>query len=1300
MPSVILNKISEPKSLTDEYLNTTPFSFTEWFSRHTGISFNDAEKQYEKYLKDFYKENSKKTNNLNNKIKEDYLELIRRLQIIFQNDIEFERYKNIDLNSKTELSIAIPFYAKKLKEIAQFYLRKRKELQSKKVEYNLVGSFEGLSKILHNKISSKFTRNEQNNFVHDNPLITQSPLYSSISEDFSIEIQELYDTTDYYSLEENINPLTCAFNKLCYSIFATPLSAKSDPLETLYLCDPSNENVNELLQKAYQKYLSTDVYFISGGYFTEKYINFTIPFEQGNNFFYWFSGQTTYDIPEGLYKDANIHSYDWSHATGSSSIDTSDIIFVNAGNILNKSAWLYKTDYITVTATMSATIHDGKIFKFPFCYYGTSAFHGKWSGPGINDTILPDKKFYFSEEDYQQTKNNIIDTYWNSFSSISSVKSILLQDTNLSNVATPSNKFNNADKIYITPKNDFSGYYSGNKYIAWLYQFNETQIPITIGENKIYFPLQKYDDESEIFFNYHKNISLELSSFDVSECFKGSVAGLNVDESDLIVKKLTICGPEIEAAWLKSVPLSYYTNKQKNKCDCDPNILSYFTGWSYISGGTQSTLSFKCSPSNHVRFLWTGETININDVRDFTGFDHDDSCEYKRLDHSISILDKNFYNSTNSEILEKWKKCTCGAIHRSPIGHKNQDFESLGVIPDFIVRDVGYPFDFYFKDWRGSDGKNYTQSKDSARFYSNFIEKDIGWGKGQWKSQNGEDFILEKGQSYIFYRAVSNNCSFESPYFIINHSYNKGTIPDYNCNPVSYYPVWYKAVKNADGDWIDAGIISDMKLNFGDFISYFHKEQHSRTISRLLYNGSEVNSISGDYIYFNEPSTNISYQTYNSSIPSVNFVITMPIGNNSYWSKAEYMSDTSKKYTINDFQFNKVYDYLQITQPPPSDIILNDQDVIEFSFTNCSSGCYIWKQDLTFNVYNPIRKWNKILTDSCSESEILNYLNKHITFCNTVQKTCDSDCSYMIKCPCIIDCNSTKMSLTATMEDSDINFNTEVSGSYMFINYFARNNFYQKLSVLDITDGDKSLFVPIYSSQYIKPETPWRDLLNQNGSNFVTKEITDNLQNIKEINFYAPYRVGMNRFETFNSDHSFTANTTGNDVYRESNYFDKPFKKTSYKSEYITDFSLGEKQGMPNVVNKQTYTPYNNTKETINKPEYGVFGSSFYYSPWNKNTGQWDESLLYKNYRGQYNVACSNNWFSKQLSLSGDVWNWQTDIYGNHYFCINDDSLNYKNNPTTYNTLFIKLQNGEIYHATDALSSILQSYNNLFFDIH
>jgi len=1297
MPSIILNNISEPRNISPEN-QSVPMSFIEWNSRHVGIAFSEAEIQYRNYIQSFYK-NTEKVNEVKaNKLKNDYIDLIKRLSIIFENDEEFERYKNIDVTSSTDLSIAIPAYARKLKDIALFYNKKRQELKDKKLEYNLVGSYDGLEKILYSNLISKFSKNQRTNFVNENPLISQSPEFSAIKDDFSIEIVELYDTNDYFNQTESINPFTCIFNNLCFSLFTTPTSAKADPLENNYLCDPSNETVDGLLQQAYDKYLSTDVSYVSGGYYVEDYKDLTIPLAQGNNFFYWFSGKTVFDIPEGIYKDVPIENIDWTNAVGGSSMDVSDLVFVNVGNLETKGAWLQDTTFITVTGAMSATIINGKTFKFPYPFFGTSAFGGEWSGPGLNDTLPSDKRFFPSEEDFTETESNINKIYWSSFSSISTVRPIYLQETNLGKGGFASNKFSNADKIYVSSESDNKQIYSGDLQVAWLYDFRQTQIPITVGDNKIYFPLQRYDNTSELFFTYEQGLSIPLSSINVSDAFCGAIAGNTVEESDFIIRNTNICNNEVEGAWLKAIPLKYYSRSEQDLCDCRPNQTTYYTDWEFLSGGAQIGLSFKCDSGQLARFTWTGDSININDVRGFTGFQHDDTCPYKRENFSTSIVDTNFLDERNKEVFEKWKKCSCQAVHYSPFGHDKQTLNYYNTIPDFIVKDTGYPSVFNPKNWLGSDGKDYISSKDSAKFFpSNLIEKDIGWSNGIWKAQTGADFILEKGQSYFYYRSDISSCDYESPFFIINQKYNDGTIPIENCVKTSYLPQWYKAIKDENGVWVDAGVVSDMTLYFGDFLTYTHRETSSEIKRRFLYKGSEVTSTSGNYVTIIGDDPNISFIEFSNELPSVNFLIKIPISaTKNYWGFADFdENSTSRKTSVDGNEFSIVYDYLQITQPEPSRIILSDRNVIEYKFGLCQNECFIWEDTFTFSVSSPIRKWNEIIFDSCVESEILTYLNKEITNCYIQETRCFSDCDSLRSCGCEHFCNPTKTGLTATSLDSTIVFNTELSGIPTFINYYANNNFAARVTLQDISNGEKSLLVPIVTGSYVTPSTPWRDLLNQNGSNFVVEENTINLKTLDEINFYSPKKIGMNRYETFDSETTFIPNNSGVNVYRKDNYFDAPYGKKRKNSEYVTDFSLGKKQGNILSESKQTFIPYTNENEKYGKDYYGLYQTPLQFSPWNYQTGEWDSESIFKNYRNQYNINCNNDWYSSQLSLTGDVWNWETDVYGNSYFIVNSRGLTYSSIPSSYNTVFVKYQNNKVESIATAFSSLFTSYVNI-----
>lgn len=1255
MPSISLNTISKPEKISNGY-TPTPLSFIDWQKRHIGIAFSDAQEQYKNYLNNFYTALDNQTEAAASKIKEDYVLLLKKLSVIFENDETFERYKNSDLTSETDLKLVIPAYAKKLKEIALLYAKKRNELKYKKLEYNLIGSSEGLERLIYNKLVSVFTKNGISRFNSENPLISQSPEFSAIQSDFEIEIEELYDTTDYFDIGEGIDPLTCIFNGICNDIVLTPVSALADPLEQNYICNPSNETVNDLIRAAYGKYLASDINYISGGFYVENWEDYTHTITTGDNYFYWFRGKNIYDIPEGIFKDVSINDIDWSSATGGTNIDEADIIFASVGGSAVQGAWLQKTNYITVNATMSAVIKDGKIFKFPYCNYGLSAFGGEWSGPNINDIVEKTKIFFPTEEDFTNNQKDVVDRYWTDFSLISTVQPINLQDTTIGLYGNASNLYKNADKIIITSDNGTSRtIYNDNYQISWLYKFQQSQIPIKPGINNVLFPILRYDEPEELFFNYNNGDSINLSGLNVGSCFVGAVASETLDTSDLIIKKQSICGPEIEAAWLKAVPLKYFGASDKTQCSCDDIVQHFSTDWIFVSGGAQAGLSFKCESGELFRFVWTGNTADINAIAGFGGFAHDDACQYKYLDHSTSLIDKNRLDDLNKPLFEKWKKCTCQAIHYSPFGHTQNSIEHYGITPDFIVRDTVYPNVFNKKTWVGSDGFDYANSVDSARFIPQIIETDMGWGPGIWESQSGEGFNLEKGATYIYYRSKINNCAFDAPPFIINQKYDPGTIKNTDCENIQFVPQWTKAIQNADGVWIDAGSTSDMILNFGDILTYNHRENYVEIRKKLLYNGLDSKQLSGDFITLSPTDSAISFINVERTIPAINFLIKIPLADAfNYWAM---------QYTGSS---RIVFDYLHVTQPVPINITLNDKNVLEYKFGNCDSECFVWSEPLTFDVYNPIFQWNQIDIDNCATSDILNYLNSESINCNRPVARCLSDCESTRTCGCEYFCDTTKVGTIPTNEESTIIFNTELSGIPVFVNYFARNEFNQTFSVHNITEGEESLYVPIVTGLASVAVEPWKNVLNQFSTNFVWNESPENLISENDISFYNPTKIGMGRYETYDSSFVVSSVTDAVQFFKLDNFFDKPFYKNKSNSSHITNKSIGYTEG--NICgNGQTFYPYTTTNER---------GKSFIY-------GLYDGGTL-------SSVQLTNE-------LSDDVWNWDTDIFGNQYFITFTEDISYDSYPTTFGKGFVKLSNNELLSFQDGLSSIFTKYINVYF---
>ena len=161
MPSRILKKYSHPdENVRPDSIkldDQEPFSFSEWTKRNFGIIPNNAESQYQSYLAEWYV--SKKAGT-STSLRDDYIGLLKRLSVVFRNDSEFRRFTNIDFDDDVQLKLAIPAYVRKLKEIALYYVNKRKSIQNAKLKYNLVGASTSIERVFYEYILKAFTKRD------------------------------------------------------------------------------------------------------------------------------------------------------------------------------------------------------------------------------------------------------------------------------------------------------------------------------------------------------------------------------------------------------------------------------------------------------------------------------------------------------------------------------------------------------------------------------------------------------------------------------------------------------------------------------------------------------------------------------------------------------------------------------------------------------------------------------------------------------------------------------------------------------------------------------------------------------------------------------------------------------------------------------------------------------------------------------------------------------------------------------------------------------------------------------------
>ena len=190
---LVLNSITN--DLDDEKFDLLkPFSFLEYLNYSKSID-SDIEnfKQYEIYIKKWNNTGIKKNNDYRFDVRDQYISLFRDINLKFSSPDERRYLQTINFNNKENLTIAIPFYAKKIKEISLYFKERRNTFTKELRELKDKGSIDSIENYTKGKILDLFEG--------DNSVTTSLPL-SILQVNLDIEIEEGYDVfNDYYDLD-------------------------------------------------------------------------------------------------------------------------------------------------------------------------------------------------------------------------------------------------------------------------------------------------------------------------------------------------------------------------------------------------------------------------------------------------------------------------------------------------------------------------------------------------------------------------------------------------------------------------------------------------------------------------------------------------------------------------------------------------------------------------------------------------------------------------------------------------------------------------------------------------------------------------------------------------------------------------------------------------------------------------------------------------------------------------------------------------------------------------------------------
>jgi hypothetical protein len=798
----------------------TPYSYTKWLSYQNNLIPENSQEEYLRYIKNWYFKKSSEKGILKKTVKEDYIQLLKDLKFLFGQSEMDAFLKELDFNNDEELIYTIPFFAKKLKQIALIFSKKRESVKQAKLKYNLIGSNSGLEKLLYEYILKGFSKSSNNiTQVPTSKFSSFFPELSNIKNDFYIEIEELHDKNVYLGSDSSVpikqyvdvdqlknntiskefiglsetdilNLISTQFltkisNSFLSNVFLDFLTYEIPTLTSTDLFNSRVLNVYNQIE-ASKKYLSEPLYGLTAIKLKDisEYDNFlSLNFSNGNNWFYWPSGVR--NINEEIFNnifaeipinDSNLYN---SGATATDDYTTSDLIFTDKNGIV-EGAWLQGI-YTTPPqpTNMKLTLNGGtkKEFIFPFVGIDFSTKTSEFLGYKFNDddNVLLDSL-------NPKTKEKLLLEYFSNTLPTSSCYPLYINNTTLISDGAYASTFSDAADVVIKKKRIYSSdayrdLDNGELESAYLYKFDRTDIPISTGINNIFWPLQKIENKDEsISLSVNKNFCLpiKLRDLDVKKTMVGSIAGSDLNSSDIIYKMNDRGFIDIsECAWL-GAPLISQLDIYKNSITIYDEIATKCS--QFIDGPIQSSLSLYVTPTQKQSFIWMDEDTFADDV--FKHVEHSPSCPYlKQFPHDY-YSDQDYQNTSPINDKKKWKTCNCKSVNYSPIGHSGDNVFDFNGMADYLFADPdGMGEDFAINSWtdtRGFDAYNSPQfSYFNLSKEKNESDINVGWGKGQWKTSNGKKMVLKTGKRYTYYRTSLRSSYIDTPYFVTKYPYKK-----------------------------------------------------------------------------------------------------------------------------------------------------------------------------------------------------------------------------------------------------------------------------------------------------------------------------------------------------------------------------------------------------------------------------------------------------------------------------------------------------------------------------------------------
>ena len=769
----------------------SPLSFLEWKGRLPALDASAAPTLYNDYIIKWFQRNKEKPISTKFLLRQKYLYLLDQLQLFFTTEEKNTWYSQINLADEKELLISIPYFARKLKDIALYYLKLRQKLKNTKREYSSHGTSAIIEQQIYNYILETFSTDSNELTPH---LYTTVPAFSALQKKLNVQVQELYDDHQYFDISLT-NPVSAYYDLMnvatgnflatkgiilssaewLFASFNIPVSSNFDTVFSELTGNIFETTDVDTYNSFIQKFLGQSKQILTFNAEVSTVNVFENEIQEGNNFFYYPYGitDTTFTTLKQLKTVAlsslRFDAFDTTPTAGTA-LENSDVMFVKNGDEI-KSAWLRYQQYEDTEQKTKTSIKKDETtsFIFPFPGYGLSGNNFVWTGSDLETTA----EYPFLSKTY---KTAVDEAYWAQTLPEDTCDPILLNNTTLTKNGANSNSHpQHADQIFIrSGRNESTSLPSKGVTGAWLYKFQKTSLPVSPLQDNVFLWPYCIIGTDEAYPSHFSRLSFEDVCTPVSiQTLPKSyfVAASSFELADKIYKLNNFADVEqeaLECAWLSG---SFKQNSD----------------YGYIQ---QDGFSALFPPGEFVKFIWTGPTTTLDNV--FLNVAHRKDCPLS-VAPSISA--------------SEWQLCTCKQVYHAPFGHSGSTFQKGNGHADCIGKITSPNLNsITFSSWTDLLGNTVYNSDDFAWYKTN---NSSGWGNGQWVSSSGNVnvFSLETGKPYFFRRAANKTNSEEFPPYIVNYSFKTSRTK------------WIKARKNEEDAWEQfSEEDSPMVLYPGDFV--------------------------------------------------------------------------------------------------------------------------------------------------------------------------------------------------------------------------------------------------------------------------------------------------------------------------------------------------------------------------------------------------------------------------------------------------------------------------------------------------